>query len=88
MSAPREYVKSLLISELEDIVASYEKFEEQGYIGDEPIRIYANHFLNVYSLTGLLDIVSCMNQLAFECYRLLYIYYKTINIPTKRIRHD
>lgn len=49
------------------IIDSYEQFLRDGYIGDEPVRVYAEKYLRDTGFS--IPIVTTMERVAFECYR-------------------
>jgi hypothetical protein len=71
MSYIRQYVESLEDGAIQEIIASYEKFERDGSIGDEPIRTHANALIASLSIP-IPPVVLVMEKMAFECYRRGY----------------
>lgn len=71
MKPVAEYVASLPEAEIHSIISSYEQFEKDGYIGDEPIRLHTRAFMES---RGLEDhyVSMWMTQVAMECYRYFY----------------
>lgn len=69
MSLLREFAAQLTDEERHSILISYEKFERDGQIGDEPVRTYARKFMDTYLPGAGVGIVTFMRDLAFECYR-------------------
>lgn len=73
MTPVQEYVAGLDEYIIHGIITSYEKFEKDGFIGEEPIRQHAE--LMIIQITGQANndhITMWMHQLAFECYRYFY----------------
>lgn len=70
-----KYVNLLSHEERHAIVQSYEKFEQDGFIGDEPIRTYAEAFCTSIGIKNGSNITLWMDQLAKECFR--FYYYQT-----------
>lgn len=66
----RQYIESLSVTEAQELCHSYEKFERDGFIGDEPIRQHANRFIEISGVPNTL-IVVWMKDLAFEAFRKL-----------------
>lgn len=64
----REYIESLTVQEKKLIISSHEKFEAQGYIGDEPVRVYTEKYLIANSIP-LHNVTIFMHLITFECYR-------------------
>lgn len=64
----RQYVNALSVEEIKEILFSYEKYEIQGFIGDEPIRVRACEML-VKSNISSDNIIFWMDVLGKECYR-------------------
>lgn len=64
----REYVARLSDAEKIAIINSYEKFECDGHIGNEPIRIHAEHIVDSIGASNVM-ITLWMKELAVECYR-------------------
>lgn len=62
------FVEKLSEDEMKEIIRSFEKFEEDGYIGDEPIRQYTQKMISEYNLPTS-TIVIWMNHLAFRVYK-------------------
>jgi hypothetical protein len=69
MNLLRSFVQNLSDDELISILKSYDKFETDGFIGDEPIRTYAKKFLEDKQIDDS-HIVTWMTMLAMECYRV------------------
>ncbi len=69
MSLLREFAAQLTDEERYSILLSYEKFELDGFIGDEPVRTYARKFINLHAPGAGISIVPVMRDLTFECYR-------------------
>lgn len=72
-------VEQYVVSDLDEetchiIIASYEQFRKDGFIGEEPIRIHARKFIEKYNIPPH-GIAMWMEVLANECYR--YFYRKT-----------
>jgi hypothetical protein len=74
MNKTRKYVENLSTKERLDIIKSHEKFEEQGFISDEPIRIYTENLMKLLGGNEY-NITFWMNELAMECYRSFAISY-------------
>lgn len=73
MTPVQEYVAGLDVDTIHSIIASYEQFEKDGFIGDEPIRQHTK--MVMLKVTGQDDdsrITMWMMQLALECYRYFY----------------
>lgn len=64
----REYVNSfLLITNVEQIIKDWEKYEEDGQIGTSELRTHAENVMKICSANK--HVVWWMRELAFECYR-------------------
>ena len=69
----REFVRDKITkAERDAIISSYEKYEEDGCIGDEPIRTYAMVFVRSIGIKYEFHITQWMEKLAMECYRYYY----------------
>ena len=68
MTAIREYVQGLTDDEKVAIIDSFEEFETNGAIGDEPVRLHARALLTRLGASEA-TVVVWMQHLAFECYR-------------------
>lgn len=65
-----QYVEQLSDAEKLLIIQSYERFEQDGFIGDEPVRFHAVSYLEQFGLFGAgIGITLSMEKLTFECYR-------------------
>lgn len=65
-----QYVERLSDAEKLLIIQSYERFEQDGFIGDEPIRFHARSYLEEFGQLGAgIGIAISMEKLAFECFR-------------------
>lgn len=71
MNSLRDYAQTLSQTALLEIHKSYEKFEIQGFIGDEACRTYAEGYLLSIKMAPDYHIAMFMQLLAFEVYRLL-----------------
>jgi hypothetical protein len=69
MSKIREYVENLSDDEKELIMQGYSKLEEEGVIGDEPIRLHAQDFMRSVGVEGDAYVVYWMEKLDHECCR-------------------
>lgn len=67
-----QFVYALTDQERHEIIATHEKFETQGYIGDEAVRTYTQKFIDQLKLPSNTPIVIWMSVLAHECYRYFY----------------
>lgn len=70
-----QYVDALSSDDRHAVIASYEQFERDGHIGDEPIRIHARQLMVHLGITDDYHVTLWMQQLAFECYRFYYAVY-------------
>lgn len=70
---PRQYIAALSISETKELFHSYEKFERDGFIGDEPIRQHALRFIEQAGIPNS-HITMWMRELAFEALRSLAVF--------------
>jgi len=68
----RALINTLSIEVLQSIIESYEKYEKQGFIGDEPIREYSEMIMTEWNLSDSYTTI-IMKEVVFECYRQLYI---------------
>lgn len=66
-----EYVASLPEETIHTIIQSYEQFVNDGFIGDEPIRIHTRIFMENKGIE-LHYISMWMTHMAMECYRYFY----------------
>lgn len=71
MSFVAKYVEALDDDVRHAIIKSYEQFEADGFIGEEPIREHARHIVQHLGASDS-HITMWMQQLAFECYRYYY----------------
>lgn len=65
----KKYVEGLSDAEKALIIQNYERYEQDGFIGDEPIRAHARAYMEETSIDNSVGIVLSMERLAFECYR-------------------
>jgi hypothetical protein len=73
MTRLRTFVKDELTkAERDAIIQSYEQYEQDGFIGGEPIRTYARKFVESLGITHDYQITLWMEKLAMECYRYYY----------------
>lgn len=72
MQTLREFVANINQSQRDEIIKTYEQFEINGSIGDEPIRIYTKKFMQEIGLNNDSSITLWMERMAFECYRHFY----------------
>lgn len=77
MSTVRQYVAKLPDDEKVLIMANYEQYEKDGWIGDEPIRRHAQAFIEQVNASES-GIIMWMNAMAFECFR--YFAYKGLGL--------
>jgi hypothetical protein len=63
------YVEQLSDAEKLLIIQSYERFEQDGFIGDEPIRLHARAYGEETGMGPWVGIAVSMEKLAFECFR-------------------
>jgi hypothetical protein len=66
-STLRAYAQLLSEQDLWSIVDSYDRFEAEGFIGDEPCRRHAEAYCGAIGTNH--HITMWMQLLAFECYR-------------------
>lgn len=62
-----EYVMELSLDTHSEIIKSWEKFEREGVIGDEPIRQHAETLMSQIGTTE--RVVFWMRELVFEIYK-------------------
>lgn len=74
MTTIADYVATLPEETIHDIIRSYEQFEKDGVVGDEPIRIHARAFMEAKGIESHY-ISMWMTHIAMECYR--YFYHKS-----------
>jgi|GEM_PF-6383482 len=70
----REAVAALPIDDVVDIVQSWERYEEQGMIGDEGVRVATRRLLREIGISAQSSdssIAMWMDRVAFEYYRRL-----------------
>jgi len=70
MNIYQDYIQKLKIDVILSIISSYEKFEKEGSIGDEPIRQHTEWIMKENKMPEHL-VTIFMKDLAFECYRHL-----------------
>lgn len=63
----QRFVESLSEEDMLNIISGYERFEKDGMIGNEPIRLFATAFMKEIEVDT--NVVMWMERLAFECYR-------------------
>lgn len=63
-----QYVDTLADHEKMAIIRSYEQFEKDGFIGDEPVRQHALRLIKEYGLSND-HITMWMREVAVECFR-------------------
>lgn len=64
----QQFVNELSDDEKRSIINSFEVFEKDGYIGDEPVRTYTMTFMRQHNIP-VERVVMWMSDLAGECYR-------------------
>lgn len=75
MSPLAEYVQKLSHEDRHAIIKSYEQFEKDGFIGEEPIRVFARSAMQHLGIGDEMQIVTWMGHLANQCYRYYYHLY-------------
>lgn len=68
MNPIRAYVLDLPDSEKILCIDGYEKFERDGFIGSEPIRVHAESVTENIGVDGV-SIILVMRDIGIECYR-------------------
>lgn len=72
------FVQSLTDEERHSIISSYEEFEEQGFTGDTPVRVYAMKYMQEVKIDSQF-ITKVMSYIANGCYKYYYdVVYKEI----------
>lgn len=74
MSAVATFCEALSVAERKAVIESYEKFERQGFIGDEPCRTVTQAMLKAIGADGEYssNISMWMDQMFKECLRAEY----------------
>lgn len=67
-------IETFVITNLDDsqrmeIVLGWEKFNKDGFIGEEPLRIHARHLSTLQGQTNDTYIIMWMRELAMEVFR-------------------
>jgi len=69
MKTLQERIQALSIDELREIISNYEQFEEDGSIGDCPLRSIAEGIKEDLGCISGFPVVLWMEKVAFEAYR-------------------
>lgn len=74
MSIVTTFCETLSVAERKAVIESYEKFERQGFIGDEPCRVLTKKMLEAIGMDTehAATIIMWMDQMFKECLRVEY----------------
>ena len=74
MSNVTTFCETLSVAERKAVIESYEKFERQGFIGDEPCRTMTKAMLKAIGVDEAhsTSIIMWMDQMFKECLRVEY----------------
>ena len=70
MNFIEKYVDDLHHTDRHDIIATYEKFRVDGFVGDLSVRVHARQLCK--QMDNIIPITTMMCDLAHECYRYYY----------------
>ena len=79
MKTLQERIQALSTDELREIISNYEQFEEDGSIGDCPLRSIAEGIIeDLGCISGFFPVVMWMEKAAFEAYREAFYRYDPV----------
>jgi hypothetical protein len=78
MKTLQERIQALSLDELREIISNYEQFEEDGSIGDCPLRSIAEGIKEDFGGISGFPVVLWMEKVAFEAYRGAFYRYDPV----------